>query len=152
MLRWWELSSGRLLAVSGGDGSSLRCLAYSPDGRTLASGSWRGRIWLWDAVTHHESLGSDQANLSSIVCLAYAPDGRSLATGHEDGVVRLWDPETGKLLHALTGHQSSVRALAFTPDGRELASGSSDATIVLWDMARALPPRADGNPTPKFER
>jgi WD40 repeat protein len=146
-LRCWDCVSGRPLAVLQGDGSSFRCVAYSPDGRTLAAGSYRGRIRLWDAVTHRERLGPDRANLSSIVCMAYAPDGRCLATGHEDRDVRLWDPETGKLLRALTGHRSSVRSLGFTPDGRELASGSSDATILLWDMARAMPPKADGEPT-----
>jgi WD40 repeat protein len=98
-------------------------------------------------VTHRESLGSDQANLSSIVCIAYAPDGRCLATGHEDGVVRLRDPETGKPLHELKGHRYSVRSLAFTSEGRELASGSCDATILLWDMAKVMPPKADGEPT-----
>ena len=151
-MRCWDRSSGQPLSALEGDGSSFRCVAYSPDGRTLAAGSYSGRIRLWDAMTHREKPGPDVANLSSIVCMAYAPDGRSLATGHEDRAVRLWDPETGKLLRALTGHQYAVWAIAFTLDGRELASGSSDATIVLWDMARALPPRADGNPTPKFER
>jgi WD40 repeat protein len=102
-------------------------------------------------MTHRERPGPDVANLSSIVCMAYAPDGRFLATGDVDGVVRLWDPETGKLLRALTGHQSAVRSLGFTPDGRELASGSSDGTIVLWDMAGAMPPKAGGMPTLSLE-
>jgi WD40 repeat protein len=122
-------------------------VAYSPDGLTLAAGSYRGRIRLWDAMTHRERPGPDVANLSSVVCMAYSPDGRCLASGHDDRVVRLWDPETGKLLRALAGHQSAVRSLGFTPDGRELASGSSDATIILWDMARAMPPKAGGMPT-----
>jgi WD40 repeat protein len=150
-LRCWDRFTGQPLSALEGDGSSVRCVAYSPDGRTLAAGSYRGRIRLWDAMTHRERPGPDVANLSSIVCMAYAPDGRCLATGHDDRVVRLWDPETGKLLRALEGHQSAVRSLGFTPDGRELASGSSDATIVLWDMARAMPPKAGGMPTPSLE-
>jgi WD40 repeat protein len=151
-LRCWDRFRGQPLSALEGDGSYITCVAYSPDGRTLAAGSYKGRIRLWDAMTHRERPGPDVANLSSVVCMAYAPDGRSLATGHEDRVVRLWDPETGKLLRALTGHQSAVRSLGFTPDGRELASGSSDATIVLWDMVRAIPPRAGGKPTQGFER
>jgi WD40 repeat protein len=151
-LRCWDRFSGQPLSALEGNGSSVCCVAYSPDGRTLAAGSFRGRIRLWDAMTHRQQPGPDVANLSSLVCMAYAPDGRSLATGHQDRVVRLWDPQTGKLLRALEGHQSAVRSLAFTRDGRELASGSSDATIVLWDMARALPPRAGGKPSQRFER
>ena len=150
-MRCWDLASGRPLALLKGGDSSFLCLAYSPDGRTLASGSLRGRIRLWDAVTYREHVGPDQANLSSIVSMAYAPDGRCLATGHYDRVVRLWDPETGKLLRPLKGHRNSSRSLAFAPDGRELASGSSDATILLWDMDKVMPPKADGEPTPRLK-
>ena len=106
----------------------VRALAYSPDGKTLASGS-AGAVRLWDLGTGAEALvvrGIGPA-------LAFSPDGGTLASGGDDGTVRLLDPASGSEIRSLSGHSGAVRALAYSPDGRILASGGDDGTVRLWD-------------------
>ena len=103
--------------------------AFSPDGRTLASGSYK-EIRLWDAVTgaHQRTLTGHRGDVESV---AFSPDGRTLASGSR-GEIRLWDAVTGAHQRTLTGHSDRVLSLAFSPDGRTLASGSR-GEIRLWD-------------------
>ncbi|CAG7848121.1 Vegetative incompatibility protein HET-E-1 [Serendipita indica DSM 11827] len=123
---------GRRLASGSGDGTGVQCLAFSPDGRRLASGSGDGTVRLWDGTTG-ASLGTLEGHTDSVWCLAFSPDGRRLASGSGDGTVRLWDGTTGASLGTLEGHTDWVQCLAFSPDGRRLASGSGDGTVRLWD-------------------
>ena len=117
-------------------------LAYSPDGKTLASSSRYflpedTTIQLWDAATckHKTSLMGPQ---EPIVSVAFSPDSRTVAGGGEDGTVYLWDATNGELKTTLTGHTKDfVFSVAFSPDGRTLASGarrSGDGEVYLWDV------------------
>ena len=106
-------------------------VAFSPDGRTLASGSWE-RIHLLDAVTG-EHKQTFRGHTRWVYSVAFSPDGSTLASGGSDGTIRLRDTVTGEHKETLTGHTNWVRSVAFSPDGSTLASGRSDGTIRLWD-------------------
>ncbi|MFC8430712.1 AAA family ATPase [Streptomyces sp. NPDC057253] len=115
-------------------------LAFSPDGRTLATAYDSRNLQLWDVTdpAHPVSHGPIAGHKGYIDSLTFSPDGRTLASGSADGTIRLWkvtDPaRTASLGAPLTGHVGPVNVLVFSPDGHTLASGSDDDTVRLWDV------------------
>ncbi len=106
-------------------------VAFSPDGKQLASGSEDHTIRLWNVQTQQclaEFMGG-----SDIKSVAFSPDGKRLASASFDGNVHFWSLETQKCLAARDEHKSSVFSVTFSPDGKWLASASQDKTIRLWD-------------------
>jgi WD40 repeat protein len=113
------------------------CVAFSPDGRLLASAGQDGTVKMWDVATSQE-VRTLTGHTGVVSGVAFSPDGK-LASAGQDRTVRLWDAETGRQIRTLQGHTSSVLAVAFSPDGRQLASGSEDQTVKLWDVTTGQP-------------
>lgn len=116
-------------------------VAFSADGKTLASGSVEGTVRLWDVTdpTMVRPLGQPlTGHTGSVWSVAFSADGKTLATGSFEGTVRLWDvtdPKTARPLgQALTGHTGPV-SVAFSAVGKTLASASADGTVRLWDLS-----------------
>jgi WD40 repeat protein len=123
----------RLVPESGHAGV-VGAVAFSPDGKTIASGCEDHTIKLWDVASGKEIRTLDH-HTGWAYSVVFSPDGKTLASGSWDRTVKLWDVASGEELKTLAGHSGLVTSVAFSPDGKTLASGSSDKTMKLWDVA-----------------
>ena len=117
-------------------------VAFSPDGRTVASVQWGGRLQLWDPATGHVRLTIQprqppimsplQAGVSGV---AFSPDGERLAGPGPDATLGIWHTHTGGLLLPFKVSPSGTLSVAFSPDGRKIATGSANWKVQIWDAA-----------------
>jgi WD40 repeat protein len=105
------------LAVQTGHSRYVTTVAFSHDGKTLASGSEDNIIRLWDVLTGAE-LRALKGHPGSILSVALSPDGKTLASNSADSTIKLWDVSTGAELRTLKGHSFPVLEVAFSPDGK----------------------------------
>ncbi|MCX6093144.1 MAG: N-acetylmuramoyl-L-alanine amidase [Candidatus Bipolaricaulota bacterium] len=113
-------------------GHAATTVAFSADGKTLASGSEDAAIRVWDATTG-QLLLTLSGHTQEVSSIAFSPDGSTIASGSWDKTIKLWDSITGSLLHTLSGHTGPIYSVAFSGDGNVLASsGPLDKAIRLW--------------------
>ena len=125
----------------------VTCLAYSPDGKFIASASLFpnltdpfnareafGVVKIWDAATGRVKLTYDK-QIGLVYCLAYSPDGIRIASSHinDKKIVAVWDTRTGKEIHLFRDNPSHVHGLRYSPDGRLLVAGCTDGSIRIWN-------------------
>ncbi|QIR40780.1 NACHT domain-containing protein [Tolypothrix sp. PCC 7910] len=111
---------------------SVRSVAFSPDGKFLATGDNYGAIRLWQVADGKELLLC-KGHSNRVNSVAFSQDGKTLASG-EYQTITLWDIATGKSLKIFQGHTGWVQSLCFSRDGISLASGSRDQTVKLWNI------------------
>jgi WD40 repeat protein len=127
-------------ATLAGHKKSVWTVAFSPDGKTLASGSGGtlgspGELKLLDAATGRVLAGIEESR--SIRWVAFSPDGKTIATAEHDNTAKLRDAASGAILRTFAGHGSCLDTAVFSPNGNILATSSWDKTIKLWDVATA---------------
>ncbi len=145
----WNVATGKPIGQPLTEhADSVYSIAFSPDGKTLASGSLDHTIILWDMATMLNTSVSTRPIIGQsltghtdyVSSVAFSPDGKTLASGSADNAIILWDVSTGRSIgHPLMGHTDYVSSVAFSPDGKTLASGSADNTIILWDVSTGRP-------------
>ena len=133
------------LVITIGHLFSVGSIAYSRDGKLLASGGQDKTIKLWDVASGrlirtlvdlnpaYKAPNHDE-NYQAVLATAFSPDGKTLAAGSWDETIKLWSVPEGKLLGAIEGKSDEIISFAFSPDGKVLASGSDDTTIRFWDV------------------
>ena len=146
------VNTGVIRTILAGHLNRVACVAFSPDGKTLASGSWTHSgggnrhpvdICLWNVLTGEERTTLTD-HTDGVTSIAFSPDGKTFASGSEDRTIRLWNPHTGQHQKTLTGHNGPVVCIAFSPDGQTLASSTGSTTyhyirnpdnsVWLWDL------------------
>ncbi len=116
--------------------ADIQAMAFTPDGKTLVSGSEDKTVQLW------KTNGAKRATLRGhqgwITTVAFSSDGKIVASGDSNKIIKVWDVDTGRERATLRGHKNTINALTFAPEGTPLyskclASGSADGTIRFWD-------------------
>ena len=135
------------LVLETGHSERVLAVAFSSNGRTLASSDIAGTIKLWDLSSGRE-LRTLLGHSAAVTSVAFSPDGLILASGGADRSVRLWETSSGRDLQTLTaaspegsGEPASIAALSFSPDGRVVASAGDGNTISIWDVHSSQAPR-----------
>lgn len=123
-----------------GHSSIVTAVAWSPNGKRVASTSYDGSVQVWDATTgrhvlrylgHTNAKGGDPVVWS----VAWSPDGTQIVSAGNDYTAQVWDATTGKTVLTYNGHSGIVHAVAWSPDGKQIASASYDTTVQVWNAA-----------------
>jgi WD40 repeat protein/serine/threonine protein kinase len=129
---YWQRQTHLDLRTLRGHLGSVSCVAFSPNGLRLVTGSSDQTAKVWDAATGSEilTLTGHRALIDSV---AFSPDGHRVVTGGEDQVAKLWSADTGQELLTFRGHHGPIYSVAFSPDGARIVTGSRDSTAKMWD-------------------
>lgn len=132
-IKIWDLENGFERAVLRGHVRDVNAIAFSPDGRKLASGGKDNTAKIWN-VPPNDPRGILRSHTAGISKLAFSRDGKLLASGSDDKTVKLWDVESERERLTLRGHAEKIITAAFSPNGVTLATAGADGKIFFWDV------------------
>jgi WD40 repeat protein len=136
--RIWEVGNGEERMALKQQTGILTCIAWSPDGLTLALGSADMGIYLWRWTESGARVPRLRRHTGGVTGVAFLPDGAGLVSCGQDRALHLWDVDGGTVRSSFHGHTDAVLGIALGDDGRTLASaGGWDRTVRVWDLAQA---------------
>jgi WD40 repeat protein len=127
----WETSSGKEISTLRGQTRGILSVAFRPDGKVLAGGSFDGRIRIWEIPSGQE-ISTFNAHKDDIHSVVFSPDGKVLASGGVDGAIRFWEAPPTSSREIST--PSAIHSLVFSPDGKVLASCGEDRKVRIWEI------------------
>jgi WD40 repeat protein len=125
-----------LLKTLVGHKDCIYSVAWSPDGKLLASGSYDKMVKLWDVATGQE-VKNLQDHIDAVFAVAFSPDGKHLASGSQDRSVKIWDIASGQRLYTLSDATDGLTSMAYSPSGKQIAAAGYDKTIYVWQVGES---------------
>jgi WD40 repeat protein len=119
-----------------GHTDTVTSVAFSPDGRSIVSGSGDNTMCVWDASTGTERYTMHGRHEGWVTSVTFSPDGQFIVSGSDDNTVRVWDATTGAERYTMHGHENEINYVAFSPNGQLIVSGSDDRTVRMWDASK----------------
>ncbi len=132
-IKIWDTITGRELHTLVGHNDWVMGLAFSPDGKTLASTSLDGTVKIWSLSPGNEGVFVAGPGAGFGTRIAYNPNGREFVTNAGDGTATIWNAETGAPKLTLAGHELEVLSVAISSDGTRIATGGLDGRMIVWD-------------------
>lgn len=129
----WDVDTRKRIQTISGHADCIYGVAFSPDGKSIATSSYDRLIKLWDVATGAE-IRTFKDHIEAIYAIAFTPDGKHLISGAADRTIKFWDVATGERLYTLSEPQDGINAIALDPTGPRLAAGGLDKTIRVWTL------------------
>lgn len=130
----WDRRTGKPGAHFLRPNKAVFSMDFSPDGKTMVTGSGDGTVLLFDVQRRNEKKQVIQAHKGRVTSVVYSSDGKTIVTGSQDKTIKLWDANTTAEKKVFTGHRRGIKDVALSADGRTIAAVDSTTSIYLWDV------------------